>query len=328
MSILIAGVGSIGRRHLRNLRHLGVRDLVLLRSGRSTYGDEEVSDLPVETEVRKALLHHPTAVIVANPTALHLDIAIPAADAGCHLLIEKPVSHTLERVSELLRIVREKSLKVLVGYQFRFHPALRQIKQWLAAQAIGTVTSVHVHWGEYLPGWHPGEDYRQGYSARSDLGGGVVLTLSHPFDYLRWLLGEIHAVSAVTRRLSDLELDVEDVAEITLHFASGMIGTVHLDYVQRPPGHWLQIRGHGGTIYWDAANGKASCYRAPDGQWTHYALPPGFERNTMFLDEMQHFLACLEGEVAAGANLEDGVRALEIAVAAKRSASEGRVVEV
>ncbi len=121
---------------------------------------------------------------------------------------------------------------------------------------------MRAHWGEYLPGWHPWEDYRQGYSARPDLGGGVVLTLSHPLDYLRWLFGEVEALWAFTGKSSDLELQVEDTAEIGLRFANGVLGSLHLDYNQRPPGHWLEVITSQGTLRWDNLSGEVQVYRS------------------------------------------------------------------
>jgi predicted dehydrogenase len=184
MKILIAGLGSIGRRHLRNLQALGVQlpNILLYRTGRSTLPDEELAGFQVETDLAIALAHKPSAVIVSNPTALHMDVAIPAAQAGCHLLIEKPISHSDQRVDELLAAVQKSGSRVLVGYHFRHHPGLQQVKSLLEQHEIGRPLSFHAHWGEYLPGWHPWEDYRQGYSARNTLGGGVILTLS-----TRWI---------------------------------------------------------------------------------------------------------------------------------------------
>ncbi len=134
MKILIAGFGSIGRRHFRNLLALGERDIVFLRSQRSTLPDDEIADFPVETDIQAALAHKPDAVIVSNPTALHLDVAIPAAEAGCHIFLEKPISHSMERVGELQAAVQRGGGQVLVGFQFRFHPGLLLIKQWLAGE--------------------------------------------------------------------------------------------------------------------------------------------------------------------------------------------------
>jgi predicted dehydrogenase len=216
---------------------------------------------------------------------------------------------------------------VVVGYQFRFHPGLRQVKQWLAEGAIGEVASARARWGEYLPAWHPGEDYRTGYSARRDLGGGVVLTLSHPFDYLRWLLGEVVEVQAQLAQRSGLILDVEDTAHVTLRFASGVLATVSLDYVDRPAAHRLHLVGREGLISWDGITGEARLHTASAGA-VSVPTPAGFDRNRMFLDEMKHFLECISGAASPACGLDDGLAALRIALAAKRSAAEGQTIRV
>ncbi len=326
MKILIAGLGSVGRRHLRNLLALGETDLLLLRTHRATLPDEELRGLPVETELAAALKHKPQAVIVANPTALHLNIAIPAAEAGCHLFIEKPLSHSLEGVEELRAAARRGGGQVYIGFQYRFHPGLRLIKRLLTEGAVGRPVSARAHWGEYLPGWHPWEDYRQSYSARSDLGGGVILTLCHPLDYLRWLFGEVIALWAFAGRLGDLELDVEDTAEIGLRFMGGELAGLHLDYLQRPPPHRLEIIGVEGTICWDNSDGTVRLYRALSHTWEAFPPPSGFERNTMFLEQMRHFLGVARGEVEPACTLEDGVRALELALGALQSQRDGKLI--
>jgi predicted dehydrogenase len=333
MKILIAGLGSIGRRHLRNLQALGESDILLYRTGRSSLPDDELAGLPVETDLSAALAQHPRAAIISNPTALHLEAAIPAAEAGCHVLIEKPLSHSLERLDELQAAVRRGGGQVLVGYHFRYHPGLHKAAELLECGAIGEPLSARAHWGEYLPGWHPWEDYRQAYSARPDLGGGVILTLSHPLDYLRWLLGEVAAVWAFTGQQGGLDLPVEDTAEIGLQFRSGVLGSVHLDYNQRPSAHTLEVIGSRGVLQWDNRSGAVSLFRADEAEQTSesremFPAPPGFERNDLFLAEMRHFLTVARGETAPVCTLEDGVAALRLALAAHRSAHEGKLVEL
>lgn len=326
MKFLIAGLGSIGRRHLRNLLALGQQDILLYRSGRATLPDAELDGFPVETDLQAALAHQPDAVIVSNPTALHLEVAIPAARAGCHLLLEKPISHTLERVAELEQACAASGSRVLTGFQFRFNPGLEKIEDLLNAGTIGRVVSCQAHWGEYLPNWHPWEDYRHSYSARPDLGGGVVLTLCHPLDYLRGLLGEVTAVSALTGSQGGLGLSVEDSAIIGLQFASGALGGVHLDYIQQPAAHRLELIGTTGTLRWDNTDSAVDVLR-PGQPQERYAAPAGFERNTMFVDMMEHFIAVLRGETEPRCNLTDGRRALEIALAVKESAASGRRID-
>lgn len=326
MRFLIAGFGSIGRRHFRNLLALGERDIVLYRTHKSTLPDQELAGFPVETDLQAALSHQPQAVIVANPTALHLDVAIPAARAGCTLLLEKPISHSLQGVEELREAVRAGGGQVLVGFQFRFHPALQQMKTILAERGIGRPLSVRAHWGEYLPGWHPWENYRQGYSARPELGGGVVLTLCHPLDYLRYLLGEVNALWAFTASNSDLDIPVEDTAEIGLKFESGVVGSIHLDYVQRPPVHKLEMIGTHGTMRWEYDSGKLELFNSERESWQTFGLPENFERNTLFLSQMAHFLEVLRLEITPLCTMEDGIRALELALAVHDSAGQGKMI--
>lgn len=326
--ILIAGFGSIGRRHLRNLRALGHKQFVLYRTGKSTLPDDETLDIPTEYDLTKAFVHKPVATIVANPTALHMPVALAAAKSGSHLFLEKPISHTLEGVEDLRRLVQSRSLIVLVGFQFRFHPLLRQIKRLLEENVIGPIISVQAYWGEYLPDWHPWEDYRQSYSVRAELGGGVLLTLCHPFDYLRWLIGEVSSVSALEGRSGGLKIDVEDNADVLLRFKSGAIGNVHLDYLEHPAEHSIRIIGQGGIIHWDNSEGCVRWHSQSNGKWGKLSVPKAFNRNKMFLNEMRHFLRCIAGNEQSLCTLDDGIAALRIALAAKESAKKGRLVKL
>ncbi len=328
MKFLIAGLGSIGRRHLKNLVALGQNDILLYRTHQGSLPDDELAAFPVETDLNAALAAGPAAVIISNPTALHMQVAIPAAKRGLHLLLEKPVSNSLQEARELQTIVTNTGARVLVGYQFRFHPGLNCLKTLLDQGAIGIPVSVRAHWGEYLPGWHPWEDYRQGYSARPDLGGGVILTLSHPLDYLRLLFGDVQDLWAFSSMNSDLGLAVEDNAEIGLRFTSDLIGSVHLDYIQRPPSHWIEVTGTLGTLRWDNRTGAVQAYRAKHGGWEQFDAPPGFERNDLFLEQMRHFLAVvMEGDQPV-CTLADGVQALELALGALHSAQTGSLVRL
>ena len=322
MKFLIAGLGSIGRRHLHNLITLGEKDILLFRTHQSTIPDDDLKSFPVETDLKLALAQKPDAVIISNPTSIHLDVALPASEAGCHLFLEKPVSHSVESLDVLRANMLQHSKQTLVGFQFRFHPVLMQIKALLDSDEIGQPLSVHAHWGEYLPGWHPWEDYRKAYAARSDLGGGVVLTLCHPFDYLRWLVGEVESLSAIAGSVSNLELGVEDLAEVILSFKNGCIGSVHLDYLQRPKAHWMEITTSHGFIRWQNASGAAEVYHVSSDKWERINPPSGFERNDLFLAEMAHFLSVVQGVEKPRCSLEDGERALKIALAVYESAAK------
>jgi predicted dehydrogenase len=328
MKFLIAGLGSIGKRHLQNLATLGEFDLTVYRTNRSTVPQEDLPDFKVVTDLGKALSQKPDAVIIANPTALHMEVAVAAAKAGCHLFLEKPISHNLDQIKELKALLKTNELKCFVGFQYRFHPGLQKIVELIRCGAIGRPLSARALWGEYLPGWHPWEDYRKGYSARSDLGGGVVLTLCHPLDYLRWMLGEVEQLWAFTGKISDLEINVEDYAEIGLRFANGAVGNLHLDYFRRPPEHRLDIVGSEGTIEWRAETGVTRLYRPVTDAWESFLPPQGFSRNDLFLAEMRHFLEMISGEHAPIATLEDGEKSLILANAVLISAKSKKMINI
>jgi predicted dehydrogenase len=323
--ILIIGLGSIGRRHFRNLLLLGYDNIVLYRTGKSTLPNDELAGYTTFGDLEEGLASNPVAVIISNPTSLHVSTALKAVRAGCHIFLEKPVSHSLEGISELQRNAEAQKLQVHVGFQFRFHPVLRQMKKWIENNEIGQVVSAQSHWGEYVKSWHPWEDYRSSYSVREELGGGVVLTLSHPFDYLTWFLGDVEKVYAATRKHQSLITNAECIAETVLHFKTGVIGSVYLDYLEHPAKHTVDIIGDLGTIRWNNADGTAKLF-VRGRCVSECAVPNGFERNTMFLEEIRHFLKCLNGEALPICSIDDGIKSLKIALAAKRSAAEGREV--
>jgi predicted dehydrogenase len=307
-----------------NAAAAGVADLSVFRSG------VERGPLPgnvrVETDLNAALSHKPQAAVIANQTSLHVNSALAAATAGCHLLIEKPLSDAFIGIEELRNAIELQSLVAMVGYQFRFHPSLQQVRRWLWEGAIGEIVTANVVWGEYLPNWQPWRDYRTSYSARASLGGGVLLTLSHPIDYLCWLLGEVKRVNAMTTCRSGLEIDVEDTAIIHLEFECGAIVSVSLDYIQRPSQHNFTLVGREGVIRWDSKTGIAAL-ETSEGR-SEFPVPAHFERNDLFVAELNHFFQCAAREDEPQCSLEEGERTLRVCLAAKESARSGRRIDV
>jgi predicted dehydrogenase len=344
MRFLIAGLGGIGQRHVRNLRNLVGPEAEILayrvRGESPALTDSLGVDpgaslddrygLRVFTDLDAALGEGPDAVLVCNPSSLHVSTALQAAQAGCALFIEKPLSNTNDGVHELIELVEANHLAALVGYQMRFHPCLLRVRELLQAGTIGRVVAVRIQVGEYLPGWHTYEDYRHMYASRADLGGGVILSQIHELDYVYWLFGMPTRVFALGGHLTRLEVDVEDTASILLEcFVDGRPVPVHVhqDYIQRPPSRTCEVIGDAGKILVDLHQLTVTVFDA-DGNLTESSSQPGFERNKLFLDEMRHFLACLEGRETPRVSVRDGARSLAIALAAKKSIETRLVVEL
>jgi predicted dehydrogenase len=270
----------------------------------------------------------PDVVLVTNPTNLHIATACTALRAGAHVLVEKPLGGSMHGVAELLETARANGRQLMVGYNLRFHPGLARLKALLEAGAIGRIVSARAEAGEYLPGWHPWEDYRAGYSAQRELGGGAVLTLSHELDALCWLLGPPLRMTALAAHASSLEIDVEDVAEIALEFESGALGSVHMDYVRRPPRRTIEVVGELGVMRWEFERNRLELYDLNAGQWRIEQGDARFERNKMYLDELRHFAACVRGDLARPLiDGEQGAAVLAIALAVLGSVRDGRAVD-
>lgn len=330
MKLLVVGLGSIGRRHARNWAALGLGEVWLCQQAGRPQPELPGVKKPAFPSLQAALAAGPDVVVVSNPTSLHVATARAAVDAGSHVLVEKPLGASLVGVADLLEAADRQQVRVMVGYNLRFHPGLARLRDLLHAGAIGRPLSARAEMGEYLPGWHPGEDYRSSYSGRADLGGGPVLTFSHELDALCWLLGRPARVTCLAARVSSLEITTEDVAEMALQFAGGAVASVHVDYFRRPPRRSIEILGEDGILRWEYDENRLLVYAPATGEWRLEAGDPRFERNDMFLAELRAVAARVAGETnpngAPLATGQEGAAILALALAALRSAADGRTI--
>jgi predicted dehydrogenase len=331
VKILVVGFGSIARRHINNLKAIDATLQIGVwrqKSESSDLGEFSPLIANVFYGEEDVCAWEPDATLITNPAPMHVETGLLLAKNGTHLFIEKPLSDILEGVDELLDLCRQNDLVLLVGYVFRFCKSLQVMQRALIEGKIGRPLSIRAEVGQYLPDWRPDSDYRQTVSARRDLGGGAVLELSHELDYVRWLLGEVQSVSAHLAWTSDLEIDVEDTAEITLQFANKAVGSVHLNLVQRPATRVCRVVGTEGTLTWDGISNRVQIFSPTSNGWEDLLQADTTYRNDMYEKELRHFIDCILGKAEPMVSGQDGKRVLEIALAAKQSSQDRRVVEV
>jgi predicted dehydrogenase len=341
MKILMVGLGGIGQRHVRNLRQLLDREVQLIayrwRNDAQVLTDQlqiqanvgltEKYGIGVYRDFEQALEQKPDAVFICNPSSLHIPYALDAARRGIHLFIEKPLSHNLDGVDQLIEETERLGIRALVGYQMRFHPCLIRLEMLLRERLIGRVLSVRSSIGEYLPSWHVYEDYRQMYASRRELGGGVVLSQIHELDYIYWLFGMPTSVYAIGGHLSSLDIDVEDTVDILMEYQMDGQPTpvsVHLDYVQRPPSRTCEVIGDSGKIMIDLRALMVNVWDG-NGNLVESSSYEGLERNQLFLDELRCFLRYLQGAPANLPSIREAAQSLRMALAAKESMQSGSV---
>ena len=310
MKVLIVGLGSIGMRHARNFRETEVDSIIGFdpsEERRKRFASELGGT--TTTTVETALEEKPDLAVIASPPAFHISQAILCAVAGVSLLIEKPLGTNRDGVDQLIDLVESSGLFAHVGSNWKFHAAFRAMKRLLEEDAIGQVVAAQVIAGQWLPDWHPWEDYRAGYSARRDLGGGVILD-SHEFDYLSWLLGPVTEIAGLSSKTGLLDIDTEDIACAALRFDSGALATVQLDYIQRRAERRYFITGELGSIIWTLEGPGVTVNLS--GNETDLVEAPLGDINTMYLDQTRHVLDGASGKTPPVTPLTHAARALDL----------------
>ena len=275
-------------------------------------------------DYEKALSEHRfDAVVIATPPSMHTEMALQAAESGCHIFVEKPLAHNLERLDKLSAICADKRLCVFVAYCHRFLPSVKKLKELIESARIGRPYAVTMNWGSFLPNWHPWEDYRAFYMARKALGGGALLDESHGIDLLRYLFGEIEWVSGDVGTIGDLEIDSDDWASFLLRTRSGVRGKGHFDLMRHDPQVKLEIIGQKGSLTWDRIDHRISVY---DAERRSYELLPYTTSDVlmMYPAEVEHFISCVRDGTKPLVDLEDGIRTLEVVMEIFESSRTGR----
>jgi predicted dehydrogenase len=291
----------------------------------ATRNVEEEYRIRVFDTLDGALAQRPDVAFICNPTSLHVPAALGCVKAGCDLFLEKPVSHSVDGLEELSQEVAQRKRIAMVGYQLRFHPCFQRLREIVREKLVGNPLAVRATVGEYLPGWHPYEDYRQMYASRADLGGGVLVTQIHEFDYLYALFGLPRRLFAAGGKRSELEVDVEDVASTLMDY-DGLPVHLQQDYVQRPPSRSCEVIGSRGKVVMDFPSLSVKRWDGDgklveDQTWT-------VDRNNLFLDELRHFFDCVRARSKPEVDLCDGIASLRMALAARESMTTGMMVEV
>jgi predicted dehydrogenase len=322
MKILVIGTGSIGKRHIDNLVALGAEVLAFSYRGQ-TETRPQWQDRVQFVDEWPSSLSQVDAVVIANSTAQHMEVATACAQANVPFFIEKPLSHQMQGVDALLSAVEQAALVVEAGFMMRLHPNLRWIRDQLATNTWGAALYMRASVGQWLPDWRPGTDHRLGYGAFRASGGGVIFDLIHELDLVQWMLGPVADVNAMVAHDPRLGIETEAVAQIGLKMQSGALAQVHLDYVRPVYGRELEVVCEHGVISWHYGQGTVTLERPGQTPEVVHRIPADFERNTMFMAHMGHFLKRVaKSSEAPVSSLADAAHVLRVAIAAHQSAHQ------
>ena len=325
MKFAVIGCGSIGRRHIQNLLSLGHEVVAWNR------GDERrnkvARDFAIHTysDLSEMLNSaNAEAAFVCSPNQMHIEDAILAARTGHHLFIEKPLAVTPDGLVELNQILNEKKLKSHVACNMRFHFGPKKIYDIINDSQLGRVLWANLWGGMHLPDWHPDEDYRQMYSAKTDMGGGALLDFIHEIDLSYWLFGMPERIASMVSHSGWLDIETEDVVDIILGYNKAFQAVLHLDYLQKPFQRGIRVVGEKGWVEWDMVKKGVEFYSYEHQSSEFYKYPSNYDNNIMYLEQCRYFIDTLNDDRRSFNDLRVGQDVLDIALRCKKSSEQNK----
>lgn len=334
MKALVLGCGSIGFRHIGHLKQLGLSNLEAADPNPSAQERTKAKwGIRVDSDADEALSRRPDLVLVCTPAATHVDLTIKALEAGAHVFVEKPLAVSLETLRPLIERKNGDGRMVQVGYNLRYHPAMKAAKQVLDSGRMGKVLTGDAEFGLYLKKWWPGRDYRDSYMAGAEKGGGLLLDVSHEIDLMIWFLGSIREVSAYGDRLSRLEMEGPDVIKALLKMESGAVVSLSMDCLQPAYTRGFKLVGEDSALKWHCPEGRAdtsvgelSVCESPSERFQPVKIS-GSSQET-YLEELRDFLSSIETGRQPACGLREAVELLRVVEGIRRSIEEKRSVRM
>lgn len=313
----------MGKRRVRNLQFLNAGEISAFdpREDRRAEASDKYG-ITTFSDFDEAMAAGPDALIISTPPDLHVGYAMAAANNNKHFFTEASVVD--DGMDELIAVCSRKNIVAAPSCTMRFHHSVRLIRDLIQAGAIGRILTFTYHSGQYLPDWHPWEDYRSYYVAKRQTGGCREIV---PFElsWLVWAVGDVETVACFRGKLTSLDIDIDDVYQMLLRHRDGTLGHVQVDVVSRVPyriGRFLSERG---VIEWNWTDHRVRVFDASSGTWTEYEEPKGtvetgyIAAEDMYRDEMRAYIAAIRGEQPWGYTLTEDKNILSLLQEAERS---------
>ena len=340
-NILFIGLGSIGQRHLRNLKkisknykffavrknnespELNSKNKVIKKKFLSTQNDvTEISE-------KKSMNIEFHAVFICNPSSMHVGASLAHAKKASHLFIEKPLSNNMRNIKKLKQLIQLKKIKCAVGFQLRYHPLLKKIKDLINSNKLGKIKKAYLKNSHYLPYHHKYEDYRKGYAANNFLGGGVILCFIHEIDYANYLFNKPLSIACEGGKKSKLKIDVEDHAKLKVNYKikkNNFFAHIDLDFIEKKEKRFCKIIFEKGIVYWDLKKDLLIIDKYK--KFKIKIKSPFNTRNDLFLKEVNEVMKNFKDNTKPKSNLENGISSLVLALAAKKSMRVNKTIKL
>lgn len=344
MKFLVVGLGSMGKRRVRNLLELKVDEIIGydIREDRRKESADLYS-IKVTKDIESAINMKPDVMIISTPPDKHLEYAIMATNNDIHFFTEVNTMRP-EKLQNIIELLKRKKITGLPSTNLMFHPSVVKIRNLIKNKEIGKILSFNFHSGSYLPDWHPWERLEDYYVYKKETGGGRD-QIAWELSWIIALMGRPKIVSAMTRKLASFQADIFDMYDILIQFENNSIGHVMVDVIQRPPGRTFEIIGENGYIRWDYDNKSVRLFSVNTNTWCEYPEKddykgytvenpkPGFAIKEVgmtesYIDEIKNFIDVINGKKKPEFTFEDEKLLLETMYAAEESSEKGITVKL
>jgi spore coat polysaccharide biosynthesis protein SpsF len=326
---LIIGAGSIGQRHILNLKKIGIINITALRSKKGHFkqlpknlGVDEVDSWEEAINIK------PDIAIISNPSSLHIDSALKVSSHVKGIFIEKPLSNSMSHCNQLIESLDTEKTTSFIGHNLMFHPIVKKIIEFINGNDIGEIINIQCQVGQWLPDWHPYEDYTQAYYAKKDLGGGVALSLIHEIHLALELAGlPMHVIGEITE-YKQLNLDVDVCSDLMIKHKSGAVSQIHLDFLQRPSHRNGTITFEKAWLSYDFSKMEITAQRINEQPYQLFQNDD-YDPNTMYINQMKEFISLVEeGRVRHKYDAQSSLESIKVVDALFESSLSGKKVGI
>jgi predicted dehydrogenase len=321
----------MGKRRIRCLKRLGYENIICydIRADRRKEAEEKYNVKTVDSldiDFKKI-----DAIIVSTPPDFHNQYIKFAIEHKKPVFVEASI--ILEGLEELNKMAKKSKVLVAPSCTLRFHPAMKKIKEIVDANSIGKSLIFTYHVGQYLPDWHPWEDYRKFYVGKKETGAARELI---PFEliWLTWVFGGVKKLSCFKGKISNLDVEIDDVYQVIMKFKNGMMGNLLIDVIARFPIRTFKLLGQDGVVLWDRGKGGIKVFSVKSSKWEEHDIDEGKpEKNyiigeKMYDDELQHFIQAVNGKEKYTHSLDEDIKMLKLLQEVEKSSDKHMHVDV
>ncbi|MHA7733136.1 Gfo/Idh/MocA family protein [Nitrosopumilus sp. S6] len=311
MRFLVIGCGSIGQRHIKNLKKISKKFEIFVFDNNKILEKNIVKEYKVFSIKENSMYSDFfDCILVCTPPNTHMNISTKIMKKNSNIFIEKPLSNNLNGIEKLIEKNKKTNSKIFVGYMFRFNKGIKKIKSIIESKKYGNALHVSAYFGQYLPDWRPNQNYVKNYTAWQKQGGGIIFDGSHEIDYLTWIFGNPLKIQSEYVKTKFIKSDAEAICDVILRFKNNVLGTIHIDFVRRKYKRTLEILCEKAVIRWSLSSNKIEIFIPNKAKETVIKLEE--DVNDMYLNELKHVISCINNKKKSDIiDIENGINILK-----------------